>query len=1069
MYRARRSKTSQPGLGDLLRQALARVLTGVVRRRPSLRAFRVYVESLSLTDQLRVSAIAALTAGLLGAQLFATVWDALATHHRDQRLASDLAHSIAGHVEKAGTYNALAPLARYPVILGGDLHLDTGEVLEMYDAKSSTPTVHGDDPSSPVNPVPHGRTFLQRVMRFFWLVPDYNEYPVVIDSRGPGVLAIVIDHKPPWIAIAARAVQTPFVLALGLLIGLLAARSLRRQIVEPLEQLVRSTRVSDTPVGESAQGGAPGGNELTQLASNFNALSDRLSQYERDMTTLRVASRKEVIERTHEIEQQLRDSEAVMRSKDEFLANMSHEIRTPMNGVLGMAELLTGTDLDKRQRRYVDSMRSAADTMMKIINDILDDSKIAAGKMELVREVFDVREFVEQVGEVFAARAESKKLELVCRVEPTVPAAVVGDALRLRQVLGNLLSNAVKYTEQGEIQIRIGLDNLAGDDCRLYFNVADTGTGIREADQAAVFEAFSQLGNAQRVGGTGLGLSIASRLVRLMGGEKIELRSEPGKGSSFSFVLPFKVDAAAPAPDGVIDEFSGMRVMVVDDSPTTYMYLDETLSNWSVDVTVLNQGRLLADKLREAVARRRPYEAVLLDHALPDATTAELLRAIRLDPLLAGTWVVLLSAFDFDPSYEGARAIRPDMCIAKPVRQTLLKNALRAAREPREPDEVVARREPEAREAAPQPEGLLSLGLDVLVADDNVINREVAQAMLERVGCRVTVADDGNAALDHANRRAFDAILMDCQMPGMDGYAATAAIRRLEAERGSKATPIVALTANVLARDRSRCTEAGMNHFLPKPFTQDQMVAVLRPIAMELGKLVQPQAAAVPVNDTRPARPPAEVRPTTPAGEARAARPAVMPQAPRPAAAPHAAVTAGTPDPDMMQLDFGTPSEAAGPVLGETAAAAMDNYEPLLSDTTVLSILEDPTVQDDGLSAVPLLDAEQVAAIRGLGRPQVFERLCQLLFTTAPESLKRLDAALDAGDLQAIAAVAHSLKSPVNSLGGRRLAEQLERCEIAALEARDANEARRVAAGVKQTYADLEAALRVESGRATGT
>jgi two-component system, sensor histidine kinase and response regulator len=1068
MYRARRSKTSRPALGDLLRQALSSVLTGVIRRRPSLRAFRVYVESLSLSDQLRVSAIAALTVGLLGAQLFATVWDAWATHHRDQRLAADLAHSISSHVEKAGTYNALAPLARYPVILGGDLHLDTGEVLEMYDAKSSIPTVHGDDPSSPVNPVPHGRTFLQRLMRFFWLVPDYNEYPVVIDSRGPGVLAIVIDHKSPWIAVAARLVQTPFVLALGLLIGLLAARSLRRQIVEPLEQLVRSTRVSDVPVGEPERG-ARGGNELTQLASNFNALSDRLTQYERDMTTLRVASRKEVLERTHEIEQQLRDSEAVMRSKDEFLANMSHEIRTPMNGVLGMAELLTGTDLDKRQRRYVDSMRSAADTMMKIINDILDDSKIAAGKMELVREVFDVREFVEQVGEVFAARAESKKLELVCRVEPTVPAAVVGDALRLRQVLGNLLSNAVKYTERGEIQIRIGLDNLAGDDCRLYFNVADTGTGIREADQAAVFEAFSQLGNAQRVGGTGLGLSIASRLVRLMGGEKIELRSEPGKGSSFSFVLPFKVDAAAPAPDGVIDEFSGMRVMVVDDSPTTYMYLDETLSNWSVDVTVLNHGRLLADKLREAVARRRPYEAVLLDHALPDATTAELLRAIRLDPLLAGTWVVLLSAFDFDPSYEGARAIRPDMCIAKPVRQTLLKNALRAAREPREPDEIVARREPEAREAAPQPEGLLSLGLDVLVADDNVINREVAQAMLERVGCRVTVADDGNAALDQASRRGFDAILMDCQMPGMDGYAATAAIRRLEAERGSKATPIVALTANVLARDRSRCTEAGMNHFLPKPFTQDQMVTVLRPIAMELGKLVLPQVAAAPPNDTKPARPPAEVRQASPAGEARAARPAATAQAPRTAAAPYPTETVGTQDPDMMQLDFGTPVEAAGPVLGESAAAAMEHYEPLLSDTTVLSILEDPAGRDDGLDAMPLLDPEQVAAIRGLGRPQVFERLCQLLFTTAPESLKRLEAALAAGDLEAIAAAAHSIKSPVNSLGGRRLAELLERCELAALEARDVNEARRVAGGIRQTYADLEAALRVESGRATGT
>ena len=1083
MLRTRSTKSRLAERGDLLLGSLTSLLGGLLARRPSLRAFRVHFESLSLSDQLRMTAVAAVTLALLGAQVFATTWDAWATRHRDQQLAAGLAASISAQVEKRGAYNALASLARHPVILGADLHLASGEVLELYDAKSPVPIVHGGDPSSPVNPVPHGRTFLQRLMRFFWLVPDYNEYPVDISTHGPGTLAVVIDHQPAWAAIGARILQTPFVLALGLFIGLLAANALRRQVVEPLGQLVHATRRNGAPAEAPVEDGLRPGNELAQLASNFNALSDRVAQYERDMTTLRVSARQEVVDRTREIEGRLGESEVQMRAKDEFLANMSHEIRTPMNGVLGMAELLTGTELDKRQRRYVDSMRTAADTMMQIINDILDDSKIAAGKMELVREVFDVREFVEQVGEVFAARAESKKLELVCRVEPTVPASVVGDALRLRQVLGNLLSNAVKYTEKGEIQIRIGLDNLADDDCRLYFSVSDTGSGIAEADQAAVFEAFSQLGNAQRVGGTGLGLSIASRLVNLMGGGGIELRSEPGKGSSFSFVLPFKVDAAAPAPDGVTDEFAGMRVMVVDDSPTTYMYLDETLSNWSVDVTVLNHGRLLAERLAEAVARRRPFEVVLLDHALPDATTAELLRTIRLDPSLADTWVVLLSAFDFDPSYEGTQEIRPDMCIAKPVRQTLLKGALRAAREPREPGNANDVRSPEARDAAPQPAGLLSLGLDVMVVDDNVINREVAQAMLERVGCSVTVAEDGIGALDQANRRRFDAILMDCQMPGMDGYAATAAIRRMEAERGSKATPIVALTANVLARDRNRCIEAGMNHFLSKPFTQDQMVAVLRPVATELGKLVLPSAAEA----AKPARSPGETHAARPPGESRAPRPVADVRASRPAGAPRqeqsvasarparpatttsSTLAASAEDGDLMQLDFQSEPDGAQPMLGETVAVAAVADEPLLSETAVFGILEMPSEDDDTLAAVPLLDAEQVAAIRGLGRPQVFERLCELLFSTAPASLKRLEAALEAGDLDSVASAAHSLKSPVNSLGGRRLAAQLERCELAALEARDANEARRAARGVQQNYASLEAALRVESGRATGT
>ena len=691
MLRTRPIKSRLAERSDLLFRSLSKFLGGVLARRPSLRAFRVHFESLSLSDQLRVTAVAAVTLALLAAQVLATSWDAWATRHRDQKLAAGLAESISAQVEQRGAYNALAPLARHPVILGADLHLDSGEVLELYEAKAPVPIVHGGDPSHLLKPVPHGKAFLKQVMRFFWLIPDYEEYPVEISGRGPGVLAIVIDHQAPWIAIAARVVQTPFVLVFGLLIGLFAANSLRRQVVEPLAQFVRSTRRGEALEGKDVDDDGARGNELTQLAANFNTLSDKLAKYERDMTTLRVSARQEVVDRTREIEQRLRESDVQMRAKDEFLANMSHEIRTPMNGVLGMAELLTGTDLDKRQRRYVESMRTAADTMMQIINDILDDSKIAAGKMELVREVFDVREFAEQVGEVFAARAESKKLELVCRVEPTVPAAVIGDALRLKQVLGNLLSNAVKYTERGEIQIRIGLDNLSGEDCRLYFSVSDTGPGIEAANQAAVFEAFSQLGNAQRVGGTGLGLSIASRLVNLLGGGSIELRSEPGKGSSFSFVLPFKVEAAAPAPDRAIDEFSGMRVMVVDDSPTTYMYLDETLSNWSVDVTVLNYGRLLGERLGEAVARGRPYEVVLLDHALPDATTEELLRTIRLDPSLAGAWVVLLSAFDFDPSHEGEREIRPDMCIAKPVRQSLLKGALRAAREPREPREAGGR------------------------------------------------------------------------------------------------------------------------------------------------------------------------------------------------------------------------------------------------------------------------------------------------------------------------------------------------------------------------------------------
>jgi CheY-like chemotaxis protein len=404
---------------------------------------------------------------------------------------------------------------------------------------------------------------------------------------------------------------------------------------------------------------------------------------------------------------------------------------------------------------------------------------------------------------------------------------------------------------------------------------------------------------------------------------------------------------------------------------------------------------------------------VLLDHALPDASTSDLLRTIRLDPAVAGTYVVLLSAFDIDPPLEGARALKPDICIAKPVRQQLLKSALQAARQPREPETSTAA----GRHADREPQegaGLPSLGLEVLVADDNAINREVALAMLERVGCRVTLVEDGGAAVSQAHGGRFDAILMDCQMPGMDGYTATAAIRREESERGQAATCIVALTANVLARDRARCIEAGMNHFLAKPFTNDQLLAILRPIAEQRGTLVI--AASAPAQQ------------------------------------------------DLLPEDA-----AVMPMEQPQAAPEATDDEPILSDTIVLDMLEVPLFDSDPALDFPTLDDTQIAAIRALGKPQIFERLCELLFTTAPETLGRMSAALEQGDLEAFATAAHSLKSPVSNLGGRRLAMQLERCETASREQCDLKAARKAARGLKQTYAELEEALRAETRRATGT
>ena len=979
--------------GGRLRALLQRIRTG----------YREYVESLPLAGQFRAAAVVTVAAGLLAVQVLLALWDSVAERLDNRAVAAQVAEDMVARIGRDGPAHTLDLLSHDRLVTAAELRTDEGVVLDRYGPGGVS--------------LPKGRNWPHPMLRFLGFERDYIEVPVYIAGSGPGTLGLEIDNLPPWKAILYRLLQVPFVLALGVGLAFYVASALSRQVSEPLFQLAISTRPRDADGNRRALPGPEGErNEIGEIARNFEAMSVRMLDYERELTNVRAAMRREVLDRTRELEERTRRAESIADSKDEFLANMSHEIRTPMNGVLGMAELLAGTALDRRQRRYVDSMRTAAETMTQIINDILDDSKIEAGKMELVREPFELRDFAEQVGEVFAGRAETKKLELICRVEPTVPATVVGDALRLRQVLGNLVSNAVKYTQQGEIQIRIGLDALQDGRCRLHFSVSDTGPGIPEDSQAAVFEAFSQLGTSQRVGGTGLGLSIATRLVRLMGGEKIELWSQVGKGSSFSFVLPFEVREAAPEPGVGSGEFAGMRVLVVDDSPSSYMQIEEALTNWSADVTVCTHGRPVRERLREAAGRDRPFDAVLLDHALPDTSPQELLKSIRLDPAIAGTWVVLLSAFDFDTGYEGDQAIEPDTCLAKPVRMKLLRAALRDARRPRTATAT------ETTTLAAGSTGLqVSLGLEVLVADDNEINREVAQAMLERAGCRVTLVEDGMAAVEACRSRHYHAVLMDCQMPRMDGYAATDAIRRLEKEQGLQPCEIVALTANVLARDRARCLDAGMNGFLPKPFTQEQLVNALRPTAEARGTLAVGRGPDAPV-----AQPKAAAKANRNAGTAQA--------------------VAATPVPTPVGDD-----------------------EPLLSDTLVLGLLQTDTRDEPPDHGLPVIDATQIASIRSLGRPEVLERLCQLLYATAPGNLARLHASIDAGDLAEVARIAHSLKSPVSSLGGRRLAAQLEACETAAGERSDIEAARHALRGLDRNYADLEAALRVETGRATGS
>ena len=962
---------------------------------------------MSLSGQLKITVIAAVTLTILLAQLAVASYEIVVSYLQSRDQVAQVSTAIFQQEHEPGSSEILASVQAHPSVLAATLQLPTGEVIWTFDRNApDLNEVVSFDPGPPLAESRVAWYERNRLDAGLRQKLTFVANPVPLDAGLPAQLGLLIATPSAWLVAQRHLLQVPFIIAFGWMVALLAARRLNRQVVEPLAQLAQATHLEGLQEQVRTQSGRPG-NELTRLADNFHALADRLTANERDMRNVRLAARQQILERTRDIEMRLLKAESMMRAKDQFLANMSHEIRTPMNGVLGMAELLAGTTLDKRQRRFVDSMREAAGTMMQIINDILDDSKIEAGKMDLVCEPFEVRDLVEQAAQLYAGRAETKKIELICQVEPGVPAVVIGDALRLRQVLGNLLSNAVKYTEHGEIQVRVGIDDLThGSQCRLHFRVSDTGPGIAPSHHAAVFEAFTQLENATRVGGTGLGLSIATGLVRLLGGERIDLHSQVGHGSAFSFALPFEIAESAPVADGT--EFSGLRALIVDDMATSYMSLQEVLTSWGVEVTVATSGRAIDNMVSSAARLGTPFDVVLLDHALPDATAEDLLRAIRLDSTAPETYVALLSAFDFEPRQVGDRAVRPDVCIAKPVRQQQLRNLLRTVRAARDGTDA----DPDTSEASATPasQGLSGLGLCVLVADDNAINREVASAMLEQLGCGVVIAEDGRAAVERGRTRHFDVILMDCQMPVMDGYAATAEIRRQESARGTAPTTIIALTANALTRDRERCLAAGMDSFLAKPFTQAQLAQILRPIAEARGTLLPPSPAEPVESNIGP-----EARP------------------------------AGASDP----------------------ASSID--EPDLSATATITLLDTALFAEVLAPGVPVLDEEQVHAIRGLGQPQIFERLCDMLFASAPEALRRIGSALEAGDLGAAGTAAHSLKSAVNNLGGRRLAEQLDVLENAVLEQADLHAARRAAAGLEQAYAQLETALRGQTKRSTGT
>jgi len=566
---------------------------------------------------------------------------------------------------------------------------------------------------------------------------------------------------------------------------------------------------------------------------------ERTIRYAVELNTERCRADEALAART-QIEVELEQARDValesVRLKSEFLANMSHEIRTPMNGVIGMTGLLLDTGLTPEQRRFSETIRSSAQALLKIINDILDFSKIEADELHFEMLDFDLLKSVEGTLELLSPRAQEKHVELGLLFDRDVPRALRGDEGRLRQVLTNLIGNAVKFTERGEIIVHVVTDSTNNTHSRLRFNVSDTGIGISEAAQARVFESFSQADGSttRKYGGTGLGLAISKRLVELMNGE-IGFESTPGRGSNFWFTADFEKQAeGATDSSPVSNALTGLRMLVVDDSATTRKSLLYSSSSWGMLCVEADTSAKALAIMRAAAVRGERYDIVAIDVELPD-DAFELARSIKADPELAAAKLLLMASLGERGHGEKATMLGAAAYLTKPIRQSQLFDCLMTIANPRTgaggpqalPSLVTKHSLREARFPT-------CLQGRILIAEDNAVNMEVAICHMEKLGLHADMVANGREAIAALTDIDYDLVLMDCQMPEMDGYEATGEIRRRQG--ASRHTPIIAMTANAMGGDRERCLEAGMDDYISKPLDAAELFALLKRWLPDNGK-----------------------------------------------------------------------------------------------------------------------------------------------------------------------------------------------------------------------------------------